>query len=86
MPPDEIEYDIVAGVSIGAYNASLISIFPPGKEKDAVKFLAENWEIDTSDLFSFYTPKWLTPFRRKSITNNEGLSDMLAELLEDKPF
>ena len=44
MPPEEIEYDIVAGVSIGAYNASLFSIFPQGKEKDAVKLMTENWD------------------------------------------
>ena len=36
MPPGEIEYDHVAGVSIGAYNASVIATYPIGSEKEAV--------------------------------------------------
>jgi len=32
MPPGEIEYDYIAGVSIGAYNASILATFPIGKE------------------------------------------------------
>ena len=32
MPVGEMEYDYVAGVSIGAYNASVFATFPIGKE------------------------------------------------------
>ena len=36
MPPGEMEYDYVAGVSIGAYNASILATYPIGKEKEAI--------------------------------------------------
>ena len=44
------------------------------------------WDIDTSEIFSFYNPKWLTPFRRKNITNNEKFEEMIEGALGDKPF
>ena len=30
MPPNEVMYEYVAGVSIGAVNASIFSTYPPG--------------------------------------------------------
>ena len=32
MPAEEIQYDIIAGVSIGAVNASILATFPKGEE------------------------------------------------------
>lgn len=43
MPPGELEYDYVAGVSIGAYNASVLATFPIGKEKEAIDAMMEDW-------------------------------------------
>ena len=33
MPPQEVIYDYVNGVSIGAINAAAFALFPPGEEK-----------------------------------------------------
>ena len=43
MPPGELEYEYVAGVSIGAYNASILATFPIGKEKEAIDMMMEDW-------------------------------------------
>ena len=42
MPANEIKYDYVSGVSVGAMNASIIALFPPGDEKEAVEYLVQN--------------------------------------------
>ena len=43
LPPVEYHYDVVVGVSVGAINAAMLAIHPPGKEKDAVKELEALW-------------------------------------------
>ena len=43
MPANEIEYDYIAGVSIGAYNASILATFPIGDEKEAIDYMLEHW-------------------------------------------
>ena len=86
MPPKEIGYDYVAGVSIGAYNAAYFATIPIGSEKEAVEKMLETWNMDTSDLFSFYNPKWLTPFRRTYITNNENFEKKIKDSLGDRPL
>ena len=41
MEPEETEYDYVAGVSIGAANASVFATFPKGQEKEAIEHMAK---------------------------------------------
>jgi len=37
MPLEEVAYDYIAGVSIGAINASIFATFPRGEEKEAAE-------------------------------------------------
>lgn len=34
--PDDIKYDVIAGVSAGAANGGTLSMYAPGQEKDAI--------------------------------------------------
>ena len=87
MPGDLIDYDHVAGVSIGAINASIFSTFPPGQEKEAAAKVNNMYETYTSsDLFSFYSPMLLAPFKHNSLANLDPLHDVLNSLLEERPF
>ena len=43
LDPIEYHYDVVVGVSVGAINAALLAIHPPGEEKKAVAELEELW-------------------------------------------
>jgi len=36
FPAEEVAYDYIAGVSIGAINASIMSLYEPGKEQEAL--------------------------------------------------
>lgn len=37
LPAEEIAYDVIVGVSIGAMNGATLSIFPPGEEREAIE-------------------------------------------------
>jgi predicted acylesterase/phospholipase RssA len=37
-------YDVVTGVSAGAINTAAFSLFAPGDEENAIKFLSEEWQ------------------------------------------
>ena len=39
LPPEDVQWDVVTGVSAGAINTAGMSIFPIGKEKEMVVFL-----------------------------------------------
>ena len=32
LPPEEVQYDVVSGVSVGALNSAFISLYPKGEE------------------------------------------------------
>ena len=87
MPGDEIEYDYVAGVSIGAINASVLATFPKGEEKEAIDLLTSLYETyTTSELFEFYSPWWIAPFTHPSFADNTKLMEIVDETLGDRPF
>ena len=87
MPPEEVMYDYVGGVSIGALNASILASFPRGEEKEAVKTMYSVYDgRATSELFDFYTPKLLAPFQNTALADNKPLMDVLEETLGGRPF
>ena len=87
MPPEEIAYDYVGGVSVGAINASVIASFAPGEEKKAVEKMASFYKgRATSELFDFHKPKLIAPFRESSLADNAKLKHILEEALGDRPF
>ena len=40
LPPEEVMYDYIGGVSIGAINASVLASYAPGEEKEALETLS----------------------------------------------
>jgi predicted acylesterase/phospholipase RssA len=52
LQKEDIAYDAVVGVSIGAVNSGTIGIFEKGKEKESFSLLKEYWsDLNTDDLF-----------------------------------
>jgi len=86
MAPDEVKYDYVAGVSVGAYNASVLATFPPGQEKEAIDLLIDLSNVDTKEIFIAREPKYIAPFFNKSMMDNSGFVASLKRGLQDKPF
>ena len=62
MPAEDIKYDYVTGVSIGAINASLFALFAPGEEKEAAELLLRSYDGHSStDSFDAYSPLIFAP-------------------------
>ena len=43
LDPIDIAYDVVEGVSIGAFNAAVLAMYPRGEEKAAIQVMIETW-------------------------------------------
>ena len=44
LPPEDVQYDVVAGVSAGSINAAGMGLFPKGQEQAMVDFIKNVWE------------------------------------------
>ena len=88
MPAEDMEYDYIAGVSIGAINASILALYPTGELKEGVRVLREDFyqKYTTGEMIDFYDPWFIAPFTHKSFASNEKLMKIVNEKLEGKPF
>ena len=87
MPAEDIKYDYVSGVSIGAVNASFIALFPPGQEKEAAEGLWSKYDGHSSaDIMEPYTPSILAGFFHNSLLDSTKFKDQIEEFLADSPF
>jgi len=85
-PAEEIQWNVVTGISIGSLNAALLSVFEIGKEKEAADFIIKNWlELKKSD---FIKDWWfgLTEglLFRSSLFDNSHMKDSMKKKLMDK--
>ena len=71
MPSDEVMYDYVGGVSVGALNAAIFATTEPGKEQEAVDML-EDYIIghDSSEYYDMRPNKFVAPFVHDSSADN----------------
>jgi predicted acylesterase/phospholipase RssA len=87
MPSQEIEYDYMAGVSIGAINASILATYPVGELLDGINSLRNLYETyTTAELFEFYDPWFVAPFTHTSFADNTKLLNIVKDKLADRPF
>lgn len=50
MPPEEMMYDVVSGVSAGSLNAGFISTFEKGNEKIMMDWMVKFYDNLTTDM------------------------------------
>ena len=43
LDKNEVQYDVISGISVGAINAAGISLFPKGQEEEATQFMIDKW-------------------------------------------
>lgn len=52
LPPEEVQYDVVTGISVGALNAAHCSTYPKGEEVRMAKDLIGLWtNLTEADLY-----------------------------------
>lgn len=94
----ELQYDIIAGISVGALNGAFISQFKAGEEKEAIKGLVDVWNT-VNDRRIFNLNHWRMkrrPFKRDKVSmlrsalkklsfyDSTPLEEMVEEVLD--PF
>ncbi len=89
LPPEDVRYDVVSGISVGAINGLYISTFDKGEEKKMVQSLKEKWMGMSRDkVFSPWDQSWLNVaqalYDKPSLLDNEPLRRNLEEYLKDK--
>lgn len=86
LPPEEIEYDVVVGVSIGSINAGTIGIYEKGDETDAFAQLQKYWSsLNTADIFTQWPLGPIEGLWRNSLFNNTVSHTLVNERLVN-PF
>lgn len=84
LEPDQVQYDVVSGVSAGAINALAISTFPKGSEPDMVKYMLNMWSKLHSE-FVYKSWDYFGIFRglfyEKGIYDSSPLAKMLEEIV-----
>ena len=75
MPPDEIQWNVISGISTGSINAGQCAQFPMGNETEMADWLIATWElIQNQDMIA---PPWPgsvanAVFNRPSLFNTEN--------------
>lgn len=87
LPPEELRYDYVGGVSIGAVNASIFSLYDKGNEKEAARFLHELWSGRSTSEFFHFRDWWpIKAFSESSVADNGPFRDILDGIFGTKHF
>ena len=89
LPPEDVQYDVVSGISVGAINGLYISTFEKGDEKNMIQSLKERWtQLSRDQVFEPWNESWLNIaqaiYNRPSLLDNEPLRKSLGEYLKDK--
>ena len=83
LPPDEVKYDVITGVSVGSINAMAISLHQIGEEKKAIDWMLSLWgNLTAKDIYV----DWLAGiaqgiFFEEGLWNNVGEKDFLNKTI-----
>lgn len=79
------QYDILAGVSVGALNAGFLAQFKNGQEKEAVKVLEKLWlSLDNSSIKSFHFPPYMSALWNTGMFSTKPLRNLVEKHLNVK--
>jgi predicted acylesterase/phospholipase RssA len=86
LAAEDVTYDIVTGVSVGAVNGMAASIYAPGQEVEMKEFIMENWRsLRAENVYK----GWFGGITQgvlfeSGIYNNAPLREFLAEKIGDQ--
>lgn len=88
MQPLEYAYDVVVGVSIGAINGGLFSLWKRGHEKYAVQFLNDVW---SNNAIADFWENWpylgvIEGIWRQSVLDNSQMKSLFKNVIGEKQF
>jgi predicted patatin/cPLA2 family phospholipase len=86
LPPVEVTWDVVTGVSAGTLNGAAVAAFAPGDEKAMVDFMYTLWEeVETKNVLKWWPGGIASGLTiAPSLFNNNPLRNFLQEQIGDK--
>lgn len=86
LPADEVKYDIITGVSLGAFNGALIATKSPGQEKEAAEELYNIWKnLKKNEIYENWTLGFLQGFfYKEGLYNNKPEFKKMESYFKDK--
>lgn len=88
LEPIDIAYDVIAGVSIGAINAALLSSFKRGDELDGINQLNKLWNTYSVENMwsSWETFGWLAMLWKPAMVDNTQLIEAIKSEMLGRTF
>ena len=85
--PEDFEYDVITGISIGAINGLGLAQFPKGKESEAADYLISTWRnISQRDVFKSWPGGLIDGlFFKQSLFDNDPEIDFLRNNIKIAP-
>lgn len=87
LPEEEVQYDVISGVSVGALNAAHVASYPKGKEKEMSIDLIALWSNFTTGSF-YQNWKWGGIIRgflkEKGIYDSSPLHNFIGEYFRSR--
>ena len=78
--PEDVQYDVVGGVSTGALNALGIAMYAKGQEAEAADYLVNFWRnLDSSDVYENWSFGLIQGVVEKGFYNNEPFRGTLRD-------
>ena len=85
LKPIDYHYDVLSGVSVGALNTGMLSVWDYGKEKEAVAFLERLYtENLVQDFWDFWPSVVFEPFFKTSFVDVTKFRKILHEMMDGK--
>ena len=83
LPAEDVQWDVVTGVSAGAINAGGMSLFPVGMEKPMIDFMSELMQnLQTEYIYKYWDGPIGTGFFHSGYFNNTPMQGFLEKVLD----
>ena len=82
LPPNEVAYDVITGISAGSLNGLSISLFEKGDEKRARDYLKNIWTTIKRENIYKNWPIWKIPFLQPGFVDSSPMREYLNNIIK----
>ena len=88
LPSEDVQYDVIVGVSVGSINGSLIALSAKGEELSVAAELEQLWGLmkGRASVWQHWTASFLQSINESSFLDSQPLKEMLERNIRDRKF
>ena len=89
LPKEEVQYDVISGVSVGSLNGFAVASHEKGDEEAMAKYIIKTWkDLKTSDLFTYWGGSKIESIRgfwdKPSFLDNSPMKKSIAKQVDSR--